>query len=78
VGVEGHTGSAWHVAHFWPVVPDLGDCEDGEFDGMKIDRGNRSTPREPAIEPLCQPQNALDQTRTRTGAVAMGSQRLSA
>jgi hypothetical protein len=27
----------------WPIVPDPGDCDDGEFDG--IGRGNRSTRR---------------------------------
>jgi hypothetical protein len=24
----------------WPVVPAPGDCDDGEFGGMKIGRGN--------------------------------------
>jgi hypothetical protein len=42
------TGSTRHVGHFWPVVPAPGDCEDGEFCGMKICRGNRSTQRKPA------------------------------
>jgi hypothetical protein len=37
------TGSTRHVAHFWPIVPAPGDCEDGEFGGIKIGRGNRST-----------------------------------
>jgi hypothetical protein len=36
------TGSTRHVGHFWPIVPAPGDCEDGEFGGMKIGRGNRS------------------------------------
>jgi hypothetical protein len=27
----------------WPIVPALGDYDDGEFGGMKIGRGNRST-----------------------------------
>jgi hypothetical protein len=26
----------------WPIVPAPGDCDDGEFGGMKIGRGNRS------------------------------------
>jgi hypothetical protein len=30
------TGSIRHVGHFWPIVPASGDCEDGEFSGMKI------------------------------------------
>jgi hypothetical protein len=34
----------------WPIVPALGDCDDGEFGGMKIGRGNR---RKPAPAPLC-------------------------
>jgi hypothetical protein len=32
----------------WPVVPAPGDEDDGEFGGMKIGRGNRSTRRKPA------------------------------
>jgi hypothetical protein len=55
-----------------------GDCEDGEFGGMKIGRGNRSTRRKPAPAPLCPPQIPLDQTRVRTRAAAVGSQRLTA
>jgi hypothetical protein len=31
----------------WPIVPALGDYDDGEFGGMKIGRGNRSTRRKP-------------------------------
>jgi hypothetical protein len=27
----------------WPIVPAPGDYDDGEFGGMKIGRGNRST-----------------------------------
>jgi hypothetical protein len=52
-----------------------GDCEDGEFDGMEIGRGNRSTGRKPAPAPLCPPQIPLDHTRAGTRAVAVGSQR---
>jgi hypothetical protein len=29
----------------WPIVPAPGDYDDGEFDGMKIGRGDRSTRR---------------------------------
>jgi hypothetical protein len=50
-------------ATYWPIVPAPGDCEDGEFGGLKIGRGNRSTRRKPAPAPLCQPQIPLDQTR---------------
>jgi hypothetical protein len=43
-----------------------------------IGRGNRSTRRKPAPEPLCPPQIPLDQTWARTRAAAVGSQRLTA
>jgi hypothetical protein len=39
----------------WPIVPATGDCDDAEFGGMKIGRGNRSTRRKPAPAPLYQP-----------------------
>jgi hypothetical protein len=55
-----------------------GDYYDGEFGGMKIGRGNRSTRRKPAPAPLCPPQILLDQTRARTRAAAVGNQRLTA
>jgi hypothetical protein len=45
---------------------------------MKIGRGNRSTRRKPAPTPLCPPQIPLDQTRDRTRAATVGSQRLTA
>jgi hypothetical protein len=41
------TGSTRHVGHFWPILPDPGDCEDWEFGGIKNGRGNRSTRRKP-------------------------------
>jgi hypothetical protein len=46
--------------------------------GMHIGRGNRSTRRKPAPASLCPPQIPLDQTRARTRAAAVGSQRLTA
>jgi hypothetical protein len=49
----------------WPIVPAPSDYDDGEFGGMKIGRGNRSTRRKPAPAPLCPPQIPLDQTRDR-------------
>jgi hypothetical protein len=61
----------------WPIVPDLGDY-DGEFGGMMIGRGNRSTQRKPAPALLCPPQIPLDQTWARTRAAAVGSQGLTA
>jgi hypothetical protein len=66
VGGGLQTGSATN----WPNVPAPGDCEDGEFGGMKFGRGNRSTRRKPAQAPLCPPQIPLDQTRARTRAAA--------
>jgi hypothetical protein len=39
----------------WPIVPASDDYDDGEFGGMKIDRGNRSTRRKPAPASLCPP-----------------------
>jgi hypothetical protein len=40
----------------WPIVPDY---DDGEFGGMKIGRGHRSTRRKPAPALLCPPQIPL-------------------
>jgi hypothetical protein len=56
-----------------PQMIDEGDC--GAIGGMKTGRGNRSTRRKPAPAPLC-PQISHDQTRARTRAAAVGSQRL--
>jgi hypothetical protein len=53
-------------------------CENGEFSGIKIGRGNGSTRRKPTPMPLCPPQNLLDLTRARTRAAAVGSQQLTA
>jgi hypothetical protein len=76
--VESKLGPLGTSATEWPIVPAPGDYDDGEFGGMKIGRGNRSTRRKPAPAPLCQPQIPLDQTRARTRAAAVGSQRLTA
>jgi hypothetical protein len=62
----------------WPTLPAPGDYDDGEFGGIKIGRGNRSTQRKPAPVPLCPPQIPLGQTRSRTRAAAVGSQLLTA
>jgi hypothetical protein len=56
----------------------IGDDDYGAIGGMKIGKGNRSTRRKPAPAPLCPPQITLDQTRDRTPAAAVGSQRLTA
>jgi hypothetical protein len=62
----------------WPIVPATGDYDDGEFGGIKIGRGNRSTRRKPAPAPFCPTQIPLDQTKAGTQAAAVGSQRLTA
>jgi hypothetical protein len=46
--------------------------------GMRIGRGNRSTRRKPAPEPLCPPQIPHYLTWDGTRAAAVGSQRLTA
>jgi hypothetical protein len=61
----------------WPIVPAPGDY-DGEFGGINIGGGNRSTRRKPAPSPLSPPQIPLDQTQDRNRAAAVGSQRLTA
>jgi hypothetical protein len=78
VGGGVQTESTKHVGHFWSIVPAPDDCEDGEFGGIKIGRGNRSTRRKPAPAPIYPPQMPLDQTRAWTQAAAVGSQRLTA
>jgi hypothetical protein len=77
-GVESKMGPLGTSATEWPIVPAPGDYDEGEFGGMNIGRGNRSTRRKPAPAPLCPPQIPLDQTRARTRAAAVGSQRLTA
>jgi hypothetical protein len=78
VGVESKLGPLGTSATEWPLVPAPGDYDDGVFGGMKIGRGNRSTPRKPAPAPFCPQQIPLHQTRGGTRAVAAGSQRLTA
>jgi hypothetical protein len=59
------------------IVSAPGDYGDAEVGGMTIVRGNRSTRRKPAPLLLCPPQ-IPHAARTRTRAVAVGSQRLTA
>jgi hypothetical protein len=61
---------------YQPQMIDDGDF--GAIGEMKFGRENRSTRREPAPEPLCPPQIPHDQTRARTRAAVVGSQRLTA
>jgi hypothetical protein len=76
--VESKLGPHGTLAVYWPIVPVPGDCEQGEFGGMKIGKGSRNTWRKPAPAPLRPPQIPLDQTWARTRAAALGSQRLAA
>jgi hypothetical protein len=62
VGGGVHLGSLGTAATDWATVSDPGDYDDGEFGGMKNDRGNRSTWRKPAPAPIFPPQIPLDQT----------------
>jgi hypothetical protein len=57
---------------------DDGDGDYGAVGGMKIGRGNRSTRKKSAPEPLSPPQIPHDQTQARTRAAAVGNQRLTA
>jgi hypothetical protein len=59
---------------YQPQMIDDGDC--GAFGGIKIGRGNVSTWKKYAPAPLCLPQILHDQTRARTRAAELGSQRL--
>jgi hypothetical protein len=59
-----------------PQMIDEGDY--GAIGRIKIGRGNQSTRRKPAPAPFCPPQIPHDQTRTRTRAATVGSQRLTA
>jgi hypothetical protein len=76
--MESKLGPLGTSATEWHIVPAPGDYDDGEFGGMKIGRGNRSTRRKPAPAPLCSPQIPLDQTQARSWTSAVGSQRLTA
>jgi hypothetical protein len=60
--MESKLGPLGTSATEWPIVPAPVDYGDGEFGGMKIGRGNRSTRRKPAPAPLCPTQIPLDQT----------------
>jgi hypothetical protein len=78
VGVRVQLGPFGTATTDWPIVPAPADYDDGEFGGMNIGKINRSTRRKPDAATLCPPQIPLDQTRARTRAAAVGSQRLNA
>jgi hypothetical protein len=60
-----------------PIVPTPGDYDDGKIGGVMIGSGKQSTRIKPVPVPLCPPQTP-HAARTRTGAAAEGSQRLTA
>jgi hypothetical protein len=74
--VESNWVHSQHCGHQWPIVPALGEYDDGEIGGM-IGRGNWSTWRNPAPVPLCPPQTP-HATWTWTRATVVGSQCLTA
>jgi hypothetical protein len=66
-GVESKLGPLGMSATEWPIVLAPGDCDDGEFGGKEIGRGNRSTRRKPTPEPLCPPQIPLARPGLKPG-----------
>jgi hypothetical protein len=56
VGGGVQLGPLGTAAAKWPIMPAPGDYDDGEFGGMIIGRGNRTTRRKPAPVPLSPPQ----------------------
>jgi hypothetical protein len=57
----------------WRIVPAPGDYEDGEFGGIMIGRGNRSSERKPAPVPLFPPQIPYDLTGREPGSPRWGA-----
>jgi hypothetical protein len=72
--------SPLYCGHLWPIVPAPDDRWGWLWSNWWNEdwQGNRSTRRKPAPVPLCPPQIPLDQTRDRTRAAAVESQRLTA
>jgi hypothetical protein len=62
----------------WPIVPVLGDYEEGEYGGMKFGSLNRSTRKKntPSTQLQFVYTNPFDKTRDRLRAPALRSQRL--
>jgi hypothetical protein len=60
-------GSLGISANNWPLVPTPGDYEDGEFGGMVIGKGNRSTRRKSVPVQLWPPQIPHDLKGLETG-----------
>jgi hypothetical protein len=63
----------------WPIVPVPGDCEDGEIGGMKCFwQGKPKYSEKTCPDAILSTINPTCQTRARTRAAAVGSQRLTA
>jgi hypothetical protein len=74
-----HTGSTRHCGHNWPIVPVPGDCEDGEVGGLKwFWQGKPKYSEKTCPGAILSTTNPTCQTRARTRAAAVGSQRLTA
>jgi hypothetical protein len=56
------TGSTRHLCHLWPVTPDPGEWEVGEFCLIKICRRNRSTRRKHAPAPIFRHKSHMSRT----------------
>jgi hypothetical protein len=76
---------AWDWAHLLlrPLFgllyqPQMIDDECGAVGGMRIGRGNRSTPNKPAPVPFCPPRIPYELSRFRNRTAVMGSWRLTA
>jgi hypothetical protein len=67
------------AASYWPIVPVPGDCEDGEVGGMKCGwQGKPKYSEKTCPSAILSTTNSTCQTRARTWAAAVGSQRLTA
>jgi hypothetical protein len=79
VGGGVHTGSTRHCGHYWPIVPVPGDCDDGEVGGMNGGwQGKPKYSEKNFPGATLSTTNPTFQTRARTRAAAVGSQRLTA
>jgi hypothetical protein len=77
--VEFILGPRGTAAMYWPIVPVPGDCEDGEVGGMKFGWQGKPTYSEKTCPGAnLSTTNPTCQTRARTLAAAVGSQRLTA
>jgi hypothetical protein len=76
LGGEVQFGPLGTAATNRPIVPAPSEYDDGEFRGMMICKGNRSTRRKPAPVPLCSRQTPTC-CPDENPAAAAGSQLLS-